>query len=126
MQIPGRANRRAAMRGLHGACRAGSPFIFTTHARDESAEEALIWARERADWEAGRRDPRLVEFGDRYMPSDVGRVYMHLPDMAEIREDLAATGWELEFTAMRGEIARESHAVREFSDECRFWVARKG
>jgi len=27
---------------------------------------------------------------------------------------------------MRTEVARESRAVREFSDECRFWVATRG
>jgi len=126
MQIPGRENRLAAMRGLHGACREGAPFIFTTHDRDASREEAELWLRERAVWQAGAQDPRLVEFGDRYMESTEGRNFMHLPDQNEIREDLTATGWQVEFTAMRREIARESRAVREFSDECRFWVARRG
>ena len=46
-------------------------------------------------------------------------------DRAEIIADLKATGWNLEFDAMRREIAEESLAVRNFSDECRFWVARK-
>jgi SAM-dependent methyltransferase len=124
-QIPARENRRAAMRNLHGACREGAPFIFTTHDRDDSQVERALWAKERAAWKAGTQDPRLVEFGDRYMESTEGRIFMHLPDQAEIQEDLATTGWELEFTAMRREIARESRAVREFSDECRFWVARK-
>ncbi|HUG11091.1 MAG TPA: methyltransferase domain-containing protein [Opitutaceae bacterium] len=125
MQIPGRANRRAALAGLHSACRTGAPLIFTTHDRDACPEEAELWARERAAWQAGMHDPRLVEFGDRYMTSTEGRIFMHLPDVTEIREDLAATGWQFEFTAMRREIARESRAVREFSDECRFWVARR-
>jgi hypothetical protein len=39
--------------------------------------------------------------------------------------DFAATGWMHEFDAMREEIAKESRAVREFSDECRFWVAHR-
>jgi len=125
MQIPGRENRRAAMRGLHGVCRVGAPFLFTTHDRDDAREEADLWDRERAAWRAGTQDPRLVEFGDRYIESREGRIFMHLPDQAEIIEDLAATGWRLEFTAMRREIAHESRAVRVFSDECRFWVARK-
>ncbi|HVU23916.1 MAG TPA: hypothetical protein VHE13_07300 [Opitutus sp.] len=50
---------------------------------------------------------------------------MHLPDRAEILADLAATGWRHVFDAMRHGIARESRAVRDFSDECRFWVAER-
>ena len=50
---------------------------------------------------------------------------MHLPDRAEILADLAATGWTHEFDAMRTELAKESRPVLDFSDECRFWVARR-
>ena len=39
--------------------------------------------------------------------------------------DLAATGWTHTFDAMRAEVAREPKAVREFSDECRFWSATR-
>lgn len=124
MQIPGREGRRAAMRGLHRACRPGAPFLFSTHDRDDAPEDAEDWAREIEKWRAGTQDPHLVEFGDRYMTSTVGRIFMHLPDRTEIREDLEATGWRVEFTAMRREIARESRGVLQFSDECRFWVAR--
>src|SRR4051812_5656945 len=35
MQIPGRQNRRSAMRGLHALCRPGGHFIFTTHDRGD-------------------------------------------------------------------------------------------
>ena len=125
MQIPGRENRRAAMRGLHRLCRVGAPFIFTTHDRVDSAAEADLWHRERDAWRRGDQSPNLVEFGDRYVDRPEGRTFMHLPDQAEICEDLQATGWRLEFTAMRREIARELRAVREFADECRFWVARR-
>jgi hypothetical protein len=50
---------------------------------------------------------------------------MHLPDRDEILADLRATGWEHVHDVMRREVARESRAVRNFSDECRFWVARR-
>ncbi|NBW87892.1 MAG: class I SAM-dependent methyltransferase [Planctomycetia bacterium] len=125
MQIPGRERRRAAMRGLNQACAPGSPFLFTTHDRDHSPVERAMWRLEAMRWEHGEQDPRLLEFGDRYFEDEAGRTFMHLPDRAEILADLAATGWAHEFDAMRTAIARESRAVHDFSDECRFWVARK-
>ena len=67
----------------------------------------------------------LFRSGDRYFEDQVGRTFMHLPDRDEVLADLAATGWTHEFDAPRSDIARESKAVRDFSDECRFWVAKK-
>ena len=125
MQIPGRENRRAALRGLHSVGRPGAPLLFTTHDRNSSLLERSHWRAEAARWERGDRDPRLVEFGDRYFEDQNGRTFMHLPDRTEILEDLVATGWRHEFDALRRELAWESAAVRDFSDECRFWVARK-
>lgn len=125
MQIPGRERRRAAMRGLNEVCASGSPFLFTTHDRDHSPVERAMWRLEALRWEHGEQDPRLLEFGDRYFQDEAGRTFMHLPDRAEILADLAATGWAHEFDAMRTAVARESRAVHDFSDECRFWVARK-
>ncbi len=125
MQIPGRENRRTALREFHRVCRPGAPLIFTTHDRDHSPAERVLWRFEAARWACGEQDPRLVEYGDRYFEDETGRTFMHLPDRDEILGDLAATGWNHEFDAMRREIAQESAAVRDFSDECRFWVARK-
>jgi SAM-dependent methyltransferase len=125
MQIPGRKNRRRALRQLQRACRPGAPLLFTTHDRDSSATERALWRLETLRWERGEQDPRLVEFGDRYFADESGRTFMHLPDRAEILEDLAATGWAHEFDAMRRDLAAESRDVLNFSDECRFWVARK-
>ena len=126
MQIPGRENRRTALRQLHARCRPGAPFLFTTHDRDVSAQERKAWSEEAARWAGGTQDKRLVEFGDRYFEDYTGRTFMHLPDRTEILEDLACTGWIHAFDAFRREVAPESAAVREFSDECRFWAARAG
>src|SRR5690606_23749944 len=126
MQIPGRRNRRRALRQLRSVTRPGGTLIFTTHDRDHSPQERASWRREAAKWAAGKQDPLLVEFGDRYFEDDLGRTFMHLPDRAEILADLEATGWTHTWDALRREIAKEPHAVREFSDECRFWVARAG
>jgi hypothetical protein len=125
MQIPGRAHRRAALVGLHDLCRVGAPLLFTTHDRESSPTERALWRLEAGRWERGEQDPRLPEFGDRYFTDETGSTFMHLPDRAEILADLAATGWAHVFDAMRRELAAESAAVRDFSDECRFWVARR-
>jgi SAM-dependent methyltransferase len=125
MQIPGRENRRAALRELHRVCAPGAPLLFTTHDRDSSPTERALWRLETLRWVRGDQDPRLVEFGDRYFEDDAGRTFMHLPDRREILEDLAATGWTHIFDAMRMEVAKESRAVRNFSDECRFWAAQR-
>ncbi|MBP6865473.1 MAG: class I SAM-dependent methyltransferase [Candidatus Didemnitutus sp.] len=126
MQIPGRANRRAALRGLHSLARPGAPLLFTTHDRDDEPAERRHWKRQAELWAQDKQDPALVEFGDRYfVDDDHYRVFMHLPDRTEILEDLAATGWEHEWDEMRRRIAVEPKAVKDFSDECRFWVARR-
>lgn len=126
MQIPGRENRRKALRELHRVCASGAPLLFTTHDRDSSLMERALWRMETLRWTRGEQDPRLVEYGDRYFEDNAGRTFMHLPDRREILDDLEATGWTHSFDAMRVEIARELHAVRDFSDECRFWVAHRG
>jgi len=124
MQIPGRENRRAALREIRAHCRAGAPLLFTTHDRENcTPAERILWRMEAERWAAGRQDPRLVEFGDRYFEDETGRTFMHLPTRAEILADLAATGWTHKHDALRSDIARESRPVRDFSDECRFWSA---
>jgi len=125
MQIPGRPNRLAALRELHRVTQSGSPLLFTTHDRDHSPTERALWRLETLRWVRGDQDPRLVEFGDRYFEDESGRTFMHLPTRTEILEDLAATGWEHTFDALRAEIAQEPPPVLDFSDECRFWVAHR-
>ena len=124
MQIPGRENRRTAMRELHRVCRPGAYFIFTSHDR-EDPRETKAWAEEAARWARGEQNPRLLEFGDRYFAHEHGQTFMHLPDRREVLEDLLATGWRFEHTAQRDDLATEPLPVREFSDNCRFWIARK-
>ncbi|MCB1104424.1 MAG: class I SAM-dependent methyltransferase [Opitutaceae bacterium] len=126
MQIPLRRNRRRALRNLATLCVPGAPLLFTTHDRDDSAVERALWRLEAMRWAKGKQDPILREFGDRYYEEDgVGRTFMHLPVRDEILADLKATGWVHEFDEMRRRIAAEPRKVRDFSDECRFWVARR-
>ena len=125
MQIPLRRNRRRALRQLAAVCAPGSPFLFTTHDRDHSPAERASWRLEARRWAEGKQDPRLREFGDRRFSDECGDTFMHLPDRAEILADLAATGWRHVEDHLRRDLAKESAAVRAFSDECRFWVARR-
>lgn len=127
MQIPLRRNRRRALRQLAAVCRSGAPLLFTTHDRDHSPAERASWRLEARRWEAGKQDPRLREFGDRRFSDECGDTFMHLPNREEILGDLASTGWiHVEDHLRRELVARESAAVRAFSDECRFWAAKRG
>jgi len=125
MQIPGRRNRRRALRRLHTLCRPGSPLLFTSHDRDYAPAEAARWKEEARTWAAGRQDSRLRDFGDRHFQDASGPVFIHIPDRAEILADLEATGWEPTFDAMRSQLAAEKAAVFDFADDCRFWAATR-
>jgi SAM-dependent methyltransferase len=123
MQIPTRRARRAALRNIAAVLQPGAPFLFTTHDRDEP-DELHLWRAEAKRWAAGTQDPRLHEYGDRYFVHEHGRTFMHLPSRNEMLAELVATGWSHEYDIMRNDLARESHAVRDFSDNCRFWLVR--
>ena len=124
MQIPTRRARRRALRNLAAVVAPGAPLLFTTHDRDEP-DELHLWRAEARRWAAGKQDPRLHEYGDRYFEHEHGRTFMHLPSRDEMLAEIAATGWLHEYDAMRNDLARESRAVKDFSDNCRFWLVRK-
>ncbi len=123
MQIPTRRARRAALRNLAAVLAPGAPLLFTTHDRDEP-DELHLWEAEAKLWAKGKQDPRLHEYGDRYFEHEHGRTFMHLPTRDEMLAELAATGWEPEYDVMRSDLVRESRAVKDFSDNCRFWLVR--
>jgi SAM-dependent methyltransferase len=126
MQIPGRHNRREALTHLHGLCKEEAPILFTSHDRDHGNDEGGWWQAESEKWATGRRDPHLTDFGDRRFKDESGEVFIHIPSRPEIIADLEATGWIPRFDAMRSELAHETKAVTDFSDDCRFWVALRG
>jgi len=124
MQIPGRECRRAALRELARVVRPGGFFVFSTHDR-ALKKELSWWQQEAMRWRTNRRNPVLVEYGDRVFENPEGKIFMHLPERTEVLEDLASAGWTHCEDHLRSELANESAAVRSFSDECRFWIAQR-
>ena len=124
MQIPGRANRRRALGELHRVVVPEGKLVFTTHDR-EMACQAPYWKEEADRWRTGAQDPALVEFGDRVIHNPEGHIFIHVPDRAEVLEDLAATRWAWMEDHARSQVTNEPAEVREFADECRFWIARR-
>lgn len=123
MQIPGREARRTALREIRRVVRPGGAFAFTTHDR-QSSRYRKFWKEEKARWDRGNQQPELHEFGDRWEETEMGPLFVHVPTPEEVREDLQETGWRCEWDRLRSAIARESVATRDFSDDCRFWIAR--
>lgn len=114
MCIPGRTARVAALREIRRVVRAGGRLLLTAHDR-ERGENRDRWRGESA--------PEGGELGDRWHGSESGPVFLHAGTEAETAAELAEAGWRVAFTAMRSELAEEPPAVREFSDDTRWFVA---
>jgi SAM-dependent methyltransferase len=117
MCIQGADARRAALREIRRVVRPGGRLLLTAHDR-ENGENRNRWAAEPA--------PAEGELGDRWHGSDTGPVFLHAGTEAETRAELEAAGWSVRLTAMRSELADEPPAVREFSDDTRWFVAEAG
>lgn len=124
MQIPLRARRKKAMEECFRVLIPGGRFVFTSHDRS-IPKWKKFWINERKKWRIGIQDKQLIEYGDRYGETPNGKLFIHVPDSSEIRKDLKEIGFLLERDVLRSKISDESQTVKDFSDECRFWVARK-
>ena len=122
--IPGGKRRLQALREVRRVLRPGSHFIFTTHDR-ASPRFVEFWREERARWDRGEQDARLLEFGDRIIPDSGVMTYIHIPARAEVARLVADAGLVLVEDRLRSELALESEAARKFSAECRMWVVRR-
>jgi ubiquinone/menaquinone biosynthesis C-methylase UbiE len=123
MQIPGQEARLQALREIRRVVKAGGSFVFTTHDRT-NAKFRNYWKKEKALWDRGEQKGELIDFGDRWEDTDLGKLYIHVPTPEEMRADLKASGWTVEWDRLRSAIATEPPEVQAFSDECRFWVCR--
>lgn len=124
MQIPRRDNRYRAMCEAWRVIRPGSYFVFTSHDRS-NPKNRKYWQQEQRRWNQGEQQRELDEYGDIYRETPHGKMYIHSPELQEIREDLKKAGFVLEVEMPRSTLANEPQRVRAFSDECRFWIARK-
>tara|TARA_B100001057_G_scaffold251328_1_gene251596 strand:- start:7777 stop:8610 length:834 start_codon:yes stop_codon:yes gene_type:complete len=124
MQIPGRGNRVRAMSEAFRVLKKGGRFVFTTHDR-AFPKWKKFWSVEKKKWRSGQQDKSLIDFGDRFEETPRGKLFIHVPAVTEIREDLKKAGFLVERDLLRSRVAEESELVKKFSDECRFWVARK-
>lgn len=124
MQIPRRANRRKAVKKIFDILKKGSFFVFTTHDR-EAARNRDYWEAESKQWLTRSQHPLLDDFGDLWYAGAHGNIFIHSPVKEEVREDLEAAGFRVDFCRLRSKISEEPEAVLEFSDDCIFWAARK-
>jgi ubiquinone/menaquinone biosynthesis C-methylase UbiE len=124
MQIPGRDSRKKVMSEVFRVLKPNHFFLFTTHDRNLSKHHRF-WQKEKQLWRKGKQNPLVDDFGDRYAETPHGKMFMHVPTPSEIRQDLKEAGFSVQADALRSSIANEPEKVRHFSDECRFWVAKK-
>ncbi|MGF1483730.1 MAG: class I SAM-dependent methyltransferase [Opitutales bacterium] len=124
MQIPGRVQRQQALREIYRVLVPGSWFVFTTHDR-ESHGKRSFWKEQQKLWAKGP-PAGLSEFGDLSIEAPNGKLhFIHSPTIEVVTEDIAGAGFRLDVHVLRAEIANEPPEVREFADDCRFWVVQK-
>ncbi len=124
MQIPGQANRAAALAEIFRVLRPGAWFVFTAHDRENRMHQDF-WEKEAERWRTKKQRAELDDYGDRFEPTPLGDLYIHVPTRAEMNAQLEAVGFRVEVDILRSELAMESAEVREFSDDTRFWVVQK-
>ena len=124
MHVPGREKRVRVMGEILRVLKRGGAFVFTTHDRN-SRRHRGFWRQERIRWRRGAQNRELDDFGDRCEEVREGVHFIHVPSAEETRLDLKASGFKVEADCLRSQIANESLVVRAFSDECRFWIARR-
>lgn len=124
MQIPGAKNRQNALEEIFRVLKPECYAVFTTHDRG-LGKHKNFWKKEALLWNKNQQDPRLIDYGDRFEETDLGPCYIHVPEKDEMIVAIKKAGFRLDVDVLRSSIAQETLAVREFSDECRFWIVQK-
>jgi ubiquinone/menaquinone biosynthesis C-methylase UbiE len=124
MQIPKESNRIKALKEIYRVLRKDGLFVFTTHLRSNTKYQAY-WADQEKLWAKGEQKESLDDFGDRYESTDMGDLYIHVPEQATLEASMQNIGFKVEIVVPRSIIANEDVNVREFSDDCVFWILRK-
>lgn len=124
MQIPKAAQRRRAIGEICRILKPGGIFAFTTHNRG-AKRNAHYWENEKKQWQSNSQQPVLDDFGDIFYEGEHGNIFIHSPSREEIELALSEAGFDIVFSAARPEIAQEPELVRDFSDDCIFWCAKK-
>lgn len=124
MQIPGAGRREAAVAEIFRVLKPGGYFIFTALDR-----ESPLYREVFKDLKDPAHDlsvnSNLVEFGDRHFKSTHGTTFMHVAIREEVTAMLGSVGFELVEDRMRSSLARETAVIQDFSEDCRFWIARR-
>jgi ubiquinone/menaquinone biosynthesis C-methylase UbiE len=124
MQIPKESNRVQALKEIYRVLKKNGLFVFTTHLRSNAKYQAY-WEEQKSLWAKGEQRELLDDFGDRYEPTDMGDVFIHVPEQESMEALVKAIGFQVEIVVPRSIIANEDANVREFSDDCAFWILRK-
>ena len=124
MQIPKELNRIQALKEIYRVLKKDGLFVFTSHLRSNAKYQAY-WAEQEALWAKGEQKELLDDFGDRFESTDIGDVYIHVPEQASMEALVKEVGFKIEVVVPRSIIANEAANVREFSDDCVFWILRK-
>lgn len=103
-QIPGRENRRRALREAHRVLKEGGIFVFTTHQRVFSSGFMLFWIKQWIRFYVlkplGARIPER-DFGDRFFDRETleghshKQQYVHIPTIREVEHELRETGFSI-------------------------------
>lgn len=122
--IPKKERREQAIREIFRVLRPGGIFLFTGHDQTHATRREH-WLAERSRWENEERDPELDDFGDYNHATPHGAMFIHAAVPEQMQKTLEDAGFRVEFSELRSRFADESPAVLDFSDDTRFWVARK-
>lgn len=127
MQIPHKKNRIKALKEIRRVLKKDGIFIFTSHDRDRGEEYREFWKDEKKQWETGKQDQRIHEYGDIMTESDneEREIYIHIPDRNGVINIIKKSGFNLLEDFYRNDKFDEDERVKKFSGECRFWVVKK-